>query len=68
MASAQHSTSSSATVENLIINLLEWIGTEPRAYAEVLEAWQTSCPRFPVWEDETDMKDGSKCQSFSLNT
>jgi hypothetical protein len=37
-------------VEPLILDLLEWIGPHPRPYAEVLEAWRTSCPRLPVWE------------------
>jgi len=41
----------SDTVDRLILDLLEWIGPEPRRYAEVLEAWRTSCPRLPVWED-----------------
>jgi hypothetical protein len=44
----------SATVDSLILDLIEWIGPEPRPYAEVLEAWRTSCPRLPVWEDATD--------------
>jgi hypothetical protein len=44
----------SETVECLIIDLLQWIGPEPRPYGEVLEAWRTSCPRLPVWEDATD--------------
>ena len=44
----------SDTVEALILDLLEWIGTEPRPYPEVLEAWRTSCPRLPVWEDAND--------------
>jgi hypothetical protein len=44
----------SATVESLILDLLEWIGPEPRPYDEVLEAWRTSCPRLPVWEDAND--------------
>ena len=39
------------TVDALILDLLEWIGPEPRAYAEVVEAWRTSCPRLPVWEE-----------------
>ena len=30
------------------------MGPEPRSYAEVLDAWRTSCPRFPIWEDATD--------------
>jgi D-3-phosphoglycerate dehydrogenase len=42
------------TVEALILDLLEWIGPAPRPYLEVLEAWRTSCPRLPVWEDATD--------------
>ena len=31
--------------------LLEWINDRPRTYAEVLEAWRTSCPRLSIWED-----------------
>ena len=38
-------------VESLIVDLLEWVGREPRPYAEVMEAWRTSCPRLPVWEE-----------------
>jgi len=38
-------------VEPLILDLLEWIGPARRPYAEVLEAWRTSCPRLPVWEE-----------------
>jgi hypothetical protein len=44
----------SDTVDTLILDLLEWLGPEPRPYAEVLEAWRTSCPRLPVWEDAND--------------
>lgn len=39
------------TVDALILDLLEWVGPKPRAYAEVMEAWRTSCPRLPVWEE-----------------
>jgi len=38
-------------VEPLILDLLEWIGPRPRPYAEVIDAWRTSCPRLPVWEE-----------------
>ena len=38
-------------VDALILDLLEWIGPNPREYAEVIEAWHTSCPRLPVWEE-----------------
>ena len=27
---------------------------EPRPYAEVMDAWRTSCPRLDVWEDARD--------------
>jgi len=38
-------------VDALVIDLLEWIGERPRPYAEVMDAWRTSCPRLPVWEE-----------------
>ena len=38
-------------VDALIVDLLEWIGPQSRPYAEVIEAWRTSCPRLPVWEE-----------------
>lgn len=42
------------TIENLILDLLEWVGRTDRTYRETIEAWRTSCPRLPVWEDATD--------------
>ena len=42
------------TVESLVLDLLEWVGPQPRPYDEVLEAWRTSCQRLPVWEDAND--------------
>jgi hypothetical protein len=41
-------------VDPLILDLLEWIGPNSRPYSETLEAWRTSCPRLPVWEDAND--------------
>ena len=41
-------------VENLIIELLEWLAKRERSYDEVMEAWRTSCPRLPVWEEAND--------------
>jgi hypothetical protein len=38
----------------LMLDLLEWIGPGRRPYREVMEAWRTSCPRLPVWEDAND--------------
>lgn len=42
------------TVDSLILDLLEWVGPRSRPYAEVMDAWRTSCPRLPVWEDATE--------------
>ena len=44
----------SDTVDALILDLLQWIGPDSRPYVEVLDAWRTSCPRLPVWEDAND--------------
>lgn len=41
-------------VDALILDLLDWIGPDPRPYSEVMEAWRTSCPRLPVWEEAND--------------
>ena len=38
----------------LTLQLLEWIASRPRTYADVLEAWRTSCPRLSIWEDAND--------------
>jgi hypothetical protein len=38
-------------IDALILDLLEWIGPGARPYSEVIEAWRTSCPRLPVWEE-----------------
>jgi hypothetical protein len=41
-------------VDTLILDLLEWVANGERSYAEVMDAWRTSCPRLPVWEDATE--------------
>jgi hypothetical protein len=42
------------TVDALILDLLEWIGPRRRLYSEVIDAWRTSCPRLPVWEEANE--------------
>jgi len=42
------------TVEALILDLLDWLTLRDRTYEEVMDAWRTSCPRLPVWEDAND--------------
>ncbi len=44
----------STATEPMILDLIEWIAREPRTYAEVMDAWRTSCPRLTVWEDTVD--------------
>ena len=38
----------------LVLDLIEWISQEPRAYEDVMAAWRTSCPRLTIWEDAVD--------------
>ncbi len=44
----------SDNVDDLVLDLLEWLWPDPRPYADVLDAWRTSCPRLPVWEEAND--------------
>jgi D-3-phosphoglycerate dehydrogenase len=44
------------TIENLILELLEWVGRKERTYQETMDAWRTSCPRLPAWEDAHDRR------------
>lgn len=45
---------SDAIVDSLILDLLEWLTSRERTYEEIMDAWRTSCPRLPVWEDAND--------------
>jgi len=54
MARVQSSSFKPSSPNALMIELLEWLATRPRTYGETMEAWRTSCPRMPVWEDARD--------------
>ena len=41
-------------LESLILDLLEWLSVRDRTYSDVMDAWRTSCPKLPVWEDAND--------------
>jgi hypothetical protein len=41
-------------VASLTVDFLGWLEPGPRDYADVMEAWRTSCPRLTVWEDAID--------------
>jgi hypothetical protein len=43
-----------SAMSTLLVELLAWIAARPRTYGETMEAWRTSCPRVPIWEDATD--------------
>ena len=45
---------SDTVVENLILDLLEWLTKRDRTYEETMDAWRTSCPKLTVWEDAND--------------
>jgi len=58
----------SETVENLILDLLEWVARKERTYQETMDAWRTSRPRLPVWEDANDrgLVEGASANGRSL--
>jgi D-3-phosphoglycerate dehydrogenase len=43
-----------SVLENLVVDLLEWLGRRERTYEDVMDAWRTSCPKLPVWEEASD--------------
>jgi len=38
----------------LLLDLVEWAAGQPRRYRDVMDAWRTSCPGLPVWEEAVD--------------
>jgi hypothetical protein len=38
----------------LLVQLLAWIAVRRRLYGDTMDAWRTSCPRLPVWEDAVE--------------
>jgi hypothetical protein len=43
-------------MSTLTEQFLAWVASDPRTYAEAMEAWRTSCPRLTIWEDA--LRDG----------
>ena len=39
------------SVSLLTLEFLAWIDSRPRTYAEAIEAWRSTCPQHPVWDD-----------------
>jgi hypothetical protein len=44
-------TETTTPVTASMLEFLRWVAARRRSYADAMEAWQTSCPRFSVWED-----------------
>jgi hypothetical protein len=38
-------------VDTPTLELLAWIGSRRRTYAEAIEVWRSHCPRHAVWDD-----------------
>jgi hypothetical protein len=38
-------------VSLLMREFLSWVSSRRRTYAEAMEAWRSTCPRYTVWED-----------------
>jgi D-3-phosphoglycerate dehydrogenase len=44
----------SEVVELLLRDFLLWLNQQGRPYDDVMDAWRTSCPRLPVWEEANE--------------
>jgi hypothetical protein len=38
-------------VKHLMLEFLNWVSSRRRTYGDVMEAWQSTCPRHTIWED-----------------
>lgn len=46
----------SEVLRPLVLDLVAFVAERPRPYAEVMDAWRTSCPRLTVWEDALEAR------------
>jgi hypothetical protein len=44
-------TGSASSVAAVRAEFLAWVARFPRTEADVMDAWQSHCPRYTVWED-----------------
>ena len=44
----------SEVLDLLLRDFLLWLAQDERPYDDVMEAWRTSCPRLPVWEEANE--------------
>jgi len=36
----------------IMIQFLQWVADRPRSHEDVMDAWRSSCPRFPFWRGQ----------------
>lgn len=48
---AQNALPIAAPLSPLMRDFLQWVVHQPRSYADAMDAWRSSCPRFTIWED-----------------
>ena len=41
----------STAADLLMGQFLDWVASGKRSHADVMNAWQSSCPRLSIWED-----------------
>jgi hypothetical protein len=39
------------SISQLLLEFLAYVSYRQRTYAEVMDAWRSTCPRHTVWED-----------------
>jgi D-3-phosphoglycerate dehydrogenase len=43
-----------STLENLVLDPLEWLARRERIYEEAINVWRTPCPKLLMWEEAGD--------------
>jgi len=51
-------------MDALTLQFVAWVSDRPRTYGEVMEAWTTTSPRMPIWEDAVSEGLGVPNRSF----
>jgi hypothetical protein len=55
LRSQRDSVQPNSTTDVLVLDFLDWLAAGPRPYADVMEAWRTSCPRLMIWEEAVEL-------------
>jgi hypothetical protein len=60
--------SMSETIDALLYDMLAWLARGAQPYADVMDAWRTSCPRLTVWEEavERDLVEHARIDRIAM--